>query len=103
MGLLLMGCPVSLLHFSRKWVLEGVQPYGFTMVSLLSACAELGALALGRRAHVYILKIGLSVNLHVNNTLLDLYAKYGSIRLLLFLMVIDAYFLCMLVLNIVKL
>ncbi|KAL0014318.1 hypothetical protein SO802_001387 [Lithocarpus litseifolius] len=75
MGLLLMGCPVRLLHFSGKWVLEGVQPNGFTMVSLLSACAELGALALGRRAHVYMLKIGSSVNLHVNNALLDLYAK----------------------------
>ena len=37
--------------------------------------AELGALALGKRAHVYILKIGLSVNLHVNNALLDLYAN----------------------------
>ena len=54
--------------------MEGVQPEGLTMVCLLSACAKLGALALGRRAHVYILKIGLSVNLRVNNALLDLYA-----------------------------
>ena len=78
---------MRLLNFSGKWVLEGVQPDGFTIVCLLSACAELGALALGRRAHVYILKIGLNVNLHVN-ALLDLYAKCRSIRLLLFLMVI---------------
>nr|POE89624.1 putative phospholipid-transporting atpase 8 [Quercus suber] len=73
------------LTLFREMVLEGVQPDGFTMVCLLSACAELGALALGRRAHVYILKIGLSVNLRVDNALLDLYAKCGSIRLLLFL------------------
>ena len=65
---------MRLLNFSGKWVLEGVQPEGLTMVCLLSACAKLGALALGRRAHVYILKIGLSVNLRGNNALLDLYA-----------------------------
>ena len=102
-GFALNGMPSEALTLFREMGLEGVQPDGFTMVSLLSACAELGALALGRRAHVYILKIGLSVNLHVNNALLDLYAKCGSIRLLLFLVVIDAYFLCLLVLNIVKL
>ncbi|GFZ09524.1 tetratricopeptide repeat (TPR)-like superfamily protein [Actinidia rufa] len=34
--------------------LDGVEPDGFTMVSLLTACAELGALALGRRTHVYM-------------------------------------------------
>ena len=79
-GFALNGMPSEALTLFREMGLEGVQPDGFTMVSLLSACAELGALALGRRAHVYILKIGLSVNLHVNNALLDLYAKCGSIR-----------------------
>ncbi|XP_030953944.1 pentatricopeptide repeat-containing protein At4g21065 [Quercus lobata] len=79
-GFALNGLPSEALTLFREMGLEGVQPDGFTMVSLLSACAELGALALGRRAHVYILKIGLSVNLHVNNALLDLYAKCGSIR-----------------------
>lgn len=60
--------------------LEGVEPDGFTLVSLLTACAELGALALGRRAHVYMFKVGLNENLHAANALLDLYAKCGKIR-----------------------
>lgn len=79
-GFALNGMPNEALTLFREMGLGGVLPDGFTMVSLLSACAELGALALGRRAHVYILKIGLSANMHVNNALLDLYAKCGSIR-----------------------
>ncbi|XP_072951591.1 pentatricopeptide repeat-containing protein At4g21065 [Typha angustifolia] len=56
-----------------------VEPDGFTMVSLLCACAELGALALGRRVHVYLAKVGLYGNSHVGNALIDLYAKCGGI------------------------
>ncbi|RZC43660.1 hypothetical protein C5167_036613 [Papaver somniferum] len=44
-----------------------------------NACAELGALYLGRRVHVYIFKVGLHSNLHAANSLIDLYAKCGSI------------------------
>ncbi|KAK8954596.1 Pentatricopeptide repeat-containing protein [Platanthera zijinensis] len=56
----------------------GVKPDGFTMVSLLSACAELGSLALGRRVHVYLFKSGLYDNSHAGNALIDLYAKCGG-------------------------
>ncbi|KAH0455451.1 hypothetical protein IEQ34_015483 [Dendrobium chrysotoxum] len=54
-----------------------VKPDGFTMVSLLTACAELGALALGRRVHLYIIKSGLYQNSHIGNALIDLYSKSG--------------------------
>ncbi|GKV17986.1 hypothetical protein SLEP1_g28426 [Rubroshorea leprosula] len=59
---------------------DGMDPDGFIVVSLLSACANLGALALGMRVHVYVVKVGLNENLHVSNALLDLYAKCGSIK-----------------------
>lgn len=60
---------------------EDVEPDGFTVVSLLCACAELGALALGRRVHVYSIKQGLyGRNVHVGNSLVDLYAKCGSVE-----------------------
>nr|GMD03162.1 pentatricopeptide repeat-containing protein At4g21065 [Ipomoea batatas] len=72
--------PNETLTLYRKMELEGVQPDGFTLVSLLTASAELGALALGRRAHVYMVKVGLDRNLHAANSLLDLYAKCGNIR-----------------------
>ncbi|XP_010923707.1 pentatricopeptide repeat-containing protein At4g21065 [Elaeis guineensis] len=76
------GRPNEALTLFREMNLEdsGVKPDGFTMVSLLCACAELGALALGRRAHLYLVKVGLYGNVHVENALIDLYAKCGSIE-----------------------
>ncbi|XP_030480252.1 pentatricopeptide repeat-containing protein At4g21065 [Cannabis sativa] len=80
-GFALNGRLNEALVLFRDMGFEGVEPDGFTMVSLLSVCGELGALALGRRAHVYMLKVGLlSSNLHSNNAILDFYAKCGSIR-----------------------
>ncbi|XVF17377.1 hypothetical protein REPUB_Repub10bG0116400 [Reevesia pubescens] len=64
----------------RQMGLKGVELDGFTFLSLLSACAELGALKLGRRVHVYMVKAGLAEILHINNALLDLYAKCGNIK-----------------------
>ncbi|XP_015582012.2 pentatricopeptide repeat-containing protein At4g21065 [Ricinus communis] len=79
-GFALNGKPNEALKLYMEMGLEGVEPDGFTLVSLLSACAELGALALGRRIHAYMVKVGLDENLHANNSLIDLYAKCGRIR-----------------------
>lgn len=81
-GFAINGRPNEALTLFREMSLEdrGVKPDGFTMVSLLCACAELGALALGRRAHLYLVKVGLYGNVHVENALIDLYAKCGSIE-----------------------
>ncbi|KAM7530441.1 hypothetical protein LguiB_033851 [Lonicera macranthoides] len=79
-GFAVNGRPNEALTLYREMGLEGVEPDGFTLVSLLTACAEIGGLALGRRAHVYMMKVGLSENLHAANALLDLYAKCGNIR-----------------------
>lgn len=73
------GKPNEALTIFREMASEGVEPDGYTMVSLFSACAELGALALGRRAHTYVWKVGLSDNVNVNNALLDFYSKCGII------------------------
>uniref|UniRef100_A0A6N2LN52 RIO2 kinase winged helix domain-containing protein n=1 Tax=Salix viminalis TaxID=40686 RepID=A0A6N2LN52_SALVM len=78
-GFALNGKPNEVLTLYKRMGSEGVEPDGFTMVSLLSACADLATLALGRRAHVYMVKVGLNKNLHANNALLDLYAKCGTI------------------------
>jgi len=78
-GFALNGRPNEVLTIFREMSLEDVEPDGFTMVSLLCACAELGALALGSRVHVYMFKVGLTENLHAGNALLDLYAKCGRI------------------------
>ncbi|PKA66028.1 Pentatricopeptide repeat-containing protein [Apostasia shenzhenica] len=81
-GYAMNGRPNEALTLIRHMLDEGdssTKPDGFTMVSLLSACAELGALVLGRRAHVYLFKTGLDQNPHVGNVLIDLYAKCGRV------------------------
>lgn len=79
-GYALNGRPNEALTLFREMGSDWVRPDGFTVVSLLNACAELGALELGRRAHGYMFKVGFMDNLHASNALIDLYAKCGSIR-----------------------
>lgn len=57
---------------------------GYTMQSIIAACANLGALSLGIWAHVYILrKCKYDVNLEVliNNSLVEMYCKCGALNL----------------------
>ncbi|KAG7585751.1 Pentatricopeptide repeat [Arabidopsis thaliana x Arabidopsis arenosa] len=68
------------LASGQKMDSKGIKPNGFTIVSLLSACAKLGALILGKRVHVYMIKVGLTRNLHSNNVLLDFYVRCGRVE-----------------------
>ncbi|CAN0916888.1 Pentatricopeptide repeat-containing protein At4g21065 [Linum grandiflorum] len=79
-GFALNGRPGEALSLYQKMHSQGIKPDGFTMVSLFSACSKFGALALGRRAHVYMVKVGLNNNLHAVNALLDFYSKCGSTK-----------------------
>nr|AYM00598.1 pentatricopeptide repeat protein [Salvia miltiorrhiza] len=58
---------------------EEVEPDEVTMVSCLSACAQLGALDVGIWIHRYIEKHSLSVNVALGTALVDMYAKCGNI------------------------
>ncbi|XP_058112424.1 pentatricopeptide repeat-containing protein At2g01510, mitochondrial [Magnolia sinica] len=61
--------------------LEGVRPDSVTLASILSACAYLGSLEVGMWIHRQIIKQGLHKNLFVDNALLDMYAKCGSMEM----------------------
>lgn len=50
-----------------------------TMVSVLCACAHLGALEQGRMMHQYIIDNGLRLPLVLQTSLVDMYAKCGAI------------------------
>ncbi|XP_024023403.1 pentatricopeptide repeat-containing protein At3g09040, mitochondrial [Morus notabilis] len=56
----------------------GVQPDEFTYTSILSACACLEYLELGRQLHSVIIKNKFTSNLFVGNALTDMYTKSGS-------------------------
>ncbi|KAF8394493.1 hypothetical protein HHK36_020702 [Tetracentron sinense] len=51
-----------------------------TMVSVLCACAHLGALEQGRKMHVYVNNNGLPLSLALQTSLVDMYAKCGAIE-----------------------
>eukprot|EP01018_Ginkgo_biloba_P010079 Gb_35395 [translate_table: standard] len=58
----------------------GLKPDEFTCASVLSACASLAALQQGNAIHAHIIKTGYESNVIVRNTLVDMYAKCGSIE-----------------------
>ncbi|GJN19063.1 hypothetical protein PR202_gb06298 [Eleusine coracana subsp. coracana] len=57
-----------------------VRPNMATVVSVASACAGLGSLECAKGLHAYVEKVGLESELIVNNALIDMYNKCGSIE-----------------------
>ncbi|KAL5981168.1 hypothetical protein ACLOJK_029089 [Asimina triloba] len=57
----------------------GFEPDETTMVVLLSACAQLGNLSLGRWVHRLVIEKGMSLNLELGTALVNMYAKCGSV------------------------
>lgn len=56
-----------------------VVPSEVTLVALITACSELGALSQGTWAHVYIIRNRLSLNHFIGTALITLYANCGSL------------------------
>uniref|UniRef100_A0A0E0MS34 DYW domain-containing protein n=1 Tax=Oryza rufipogon TaxID=4529 RepID=A0A0E0MS34_ORYRU len=52
----------------------------FTMVSVVTACAQLGALETGEWARIYMGRLGIKMDVFVGNALIDMYSKCGSIE-----------------------
>lgn len=57
-----------------------IKPDEFTMVSILTACAHLGALELGEWIKTYIEKNQIKNDVHVGNALIDMYFKCGNVE-----------------------
>lgn len=58
---------------------SGVEPNDATVVSVLRACAETGALEMGRRVHRIVQEKELDSMANVNTALIDMYSKSGCI------------------------
>jgi pentatricopeptide repeat protein len=59
---------------------EGVQPNSVTFVGVLNACASVLALEDGRCAHKQIIESGWDSDIFVGSSLVDMYAKCGSME-----------------------
>ncbi|KAJ8754527.1 hypothetical protein K2173_005688 [Erythroxylum novogranatense] len=59
---------------------EGLENNQFTLSSVICACAALAALIEGKQVHAVIFKTGFGLNSFVTSSLIDLYAKCGSVK-----------------------
>ncbi|KAI9196051.1 hypothetical protein LWI28_020599 [Acer negundo] len=60
--------------------LEGVQPDEVTMIGMVSSCAHLEDLNLGREFHRYIDESGMNLTIPLANVLMDMYIKCGKLE-----------------------
>lgn len=59
---------------------QGVEPDETTLVSVISACAQIAALEQGKWLDAYIRKNGMKVNIILGTTLINMYMKCGSVE-----------------------
>ncbi|RZC87299.1 hypothetical protein C5167_029848 [Papaver somniferum] len=78
-GYVRFGRSTEAVELFRKMQFDGVRPDEITMVSVLSACADLGALELGKWVQRYIDKEGIPRSEELCNALIDMFAKCGDI------------------------
>ncbi|KAJ4953175.1 hypothetical protein NE237_030007 [Protea cynaroides] len=74
------GRPNESLDLFRQMLSAKVRPDEVTILSVLSACGQLGALELGRWLHSYIKSNGILVSVNVGTALVDMYCKCGSLE-----------------------
>jgi len=65
-------------YFFRMWGC-GFEPDETSMVLLLSACAELGYLSLGRWVHSQLVLRGMVLSVQLGTALVDMYGKSGAL------------------------
>lgn len=59
---------------------DGQMPDNVTFLSILRACTITGALTEGKQVHADIMKSGVAVDVFVGSSLVDMYAKCGSLE-----------------------
>lgn len=82
-ALAMVGCGEEVLHLYGQMNWIGIPSDRFTYTYVLKACvvSELSFCPLqkGKEIHAHILRHGYEANIHVMTTLLDVYARFGSV------------------------
>ncbi|TKY71165.1 Pentatricopeptide repeat-containing protein [Spatholobus suberectus] len=71
--------PHEALQLFNEMQRQRIVPDQITMLSVISACAHVGALAQAKWIHTYVDKNGFGRALPINNALIDMYAKCGKL------------------------
>ncbi|KAJ4955777.1 hypothetical protein NE237_012560 [Protea cynaroides] len=72
-------CTNEALTLFDQMILEGIEPNGATLASVLSACARSGSLDLGEGIHFFIKAKGMEMGVILGTALVHMYAKNGAI------------------------
>lgn len=75
-----MGDYVRVIKVFNNMVRENVRPDSITLVNLVSAAAEIGALDQGKWMHGLILRMQMKIDAFLGSALIDMYCKAGSIE-----------------------
>jgi pentatricopeptide repeat protein len=73
------GQGLKALELFQQMKQEGVEPDPATFVGVLNACASVAALEEGRHVHEEIIQSGCATDVFVGSSLVDMYAKCGSL------------------------
>ncbi|KAM3218579.1 pentatricopeptide repeat-containing protein like [Capsicum annuum] len=71
---------VEAIELFRRMLFCGVEPNYVSFVGIVPACANLGALRVGKEIHAYTIKILFISHVNIQNSLVDMYAKCGSLK-----------------------
>ncbi|XP_061376457.1 pentatricopeptide repeat-containing protein At4g21065-like [Gastrolobium bilobum] len=74
-----LGRSAPAIGLFREMQVMGVCPDEITMVSVLSACADLGALELGKWLESYVERKNIPKSVELCNALIDMFAKCGDV------------------------
>lgn len=72
-------CKKALLLFQQMCETT-TMPDEATLVSVLSACSQIGDLAMGEKTHYYICRHNIMITVTLLNALIDMYAKCGALE-----------------------
>lgn len=75
------GYPDRALRLFKEMLYQEIVPDRITLISTLTACADLGFLQRGREIHGYAFCLGLGTNTVVGGALVNMYSKCGSLSL----------------------
>ncbi|XP_010243118.1 PREDICTED: pentatricopeptide repeat-containing protein At2g22410, mitochondrial-like [Nelumbo nucifera] len=72
--------PNEALNLFYAMLSSGITPNEVTMITVLSACSQMGDIGLGKIVHEYIEKNRVNCNLNLLNALADMYVKCGCLN-----------------------
>ncbi|XP_042488706.1 pentatricopeptide repeat-containing protein DOT4, chloroplastic-like [Macadamia integrifolia] len=78
-GYVYSGHPSEALNLFKNLLMTSIRPNKVTLVTVLAACANLGALSVGEEVVGYIMLNGLESDLCIQTALIHMYCKCGSI------------------------